>query len=169
MRLSHSHGFRTLQWRHNHQCLDCLNNQPVTEAQVRLNIRAPRRWPLWWEFTGEFPTERASNAENVSILLRHHEKATHNETYVKYGTACRNVLRSVRLVKTTLVAYPYINLKQGSISNMDIVSPGIGIPFTCIKMESYNRIFYIEKTPVYFFCIQKAALTYYGSLMSYVI
>ena len=33
-------------------------------------IKAPRHWPLWEEFTAvtdEFPTQRASNAENFSI------------------------------------------------------------------------------------------------------
>ena len=39
------------------------------------NIKATRHWPLCEEFTGtgEFPAQRASNAENVSIWWRHHE------------------------------------------------------------------------------------------------
>ena len=39
------------------------------------NIKAPRHWPLCGEFTGtgEFPAQRASNAENVSIWWRHRE------------------------------------------------------------------------------------------------
>ena len=38
------------------------------------NIKAPRHWPLCGEFTGtgEFPAQRTSNAENVSIWWRHH-------------------------------------------------------------------------------------------------
>ena len=46
----------------------------VIQAQIRDNINAPRHWPLCVEFTGtgEFPTQRASNAENVSIWWRHH-------------------------------------------------------------------------------------------------
>ena len=38
------------------------------------NIKAPRHWPLCGEFTGtgEFPAQRASYAENVSIWWRHH-------------------------------------------------------------------------------------------------
>ena len=38
------------------------------------NIKAPRHWPLCREFTGigEFPAQRASYAENVSIWWRHH-------------------------------------------------------------------------------------------------
>ena len=43
--------------------------------QIKENIKAPRHWPLWGEFTGtgEFPAQRASNAEDVSIWWRHHE------------------------------------------------------------------------------------------------
>ena len=39
-------------------------------------IKAPRHCPLSREFTGtgEFPAQRASNAENVSIWWRHHVK-----------------------------------------------------------------------------------------------
>ena len=34
------------------------------------NIKAPRHWPLYWEFTGP---QMASNAENVPIWWRHHD------------------------------------------------------------------------------------------------
>ena len=39
------------------------------QAQIKENIKAPRHWPLCGEFagTGEFPAQRTSNAENVSI------------------------------------------------------------------------------------------------------
>ena len=39
---------------------------------MKENIKAPRHWPLCGEFTGEFPAQMASNAENVSIWWRHH-------------------------------------------------------------------------------------------------
>ena len=41
----------------------------------QVNIKAPRHWPLCGEFTGtgEFPAQRASYAENISIWWRHHE------------------------------------------------------------------------------------------------
>ena len=44
-------------------------------AQIKENIKAPCHWPLCGEFTGtgEFPAQRASNAENVSIWWRHHD------------------------------------------------------------------------------------------------
>ena len=52
-----------------------LLTQPFMYAQIKENINALRHWPWWREFTGEFPAQRASNAENVSIWWRHHVKA----------------------------------------------------------------------------------------------
>ena len=48
--------------------------QPFVQAQIKENIKAPRHWPLWGNppVTGGFPSERASDAENVSIWWRHH-------------------------------------------------------------------------------------------------
>ena len=47
---------------------------PFIQAQITENIKAPRHWPLCGEFTvtGEFPAQRANNAENVSIWWRNH-------------------------------------------------------------------------------------------------
>ena len=41
----------------------------VVQAQIKEHIKAPRHWPLW---RGEFPAQRASNTEKISIWLRHH-------------------------------------------------------------------------------------------------
>ena len=52
-----------------------LFTQLFVQAHIKENIKAPRHWPLCGEFTGftsEFPAQRASNAENVSIWWRHH-------------------------------------------------------------------------------------------------
>ena len=49
--------------------------QPFIQTQIKENIKAPRHWPLCGEFTGtgEFPAQRASYAENVSIWWCHHD------------------------------------------------------------------------------------------------
>ena len=41
----------------------------------KTNIKAPRHWSLWGEFTGDrwIPRTKASNVKNVSIWLRHHD------------------------------------------------------------------------------------------------
>ena len=46
----------------------------VYSGADKKNIKAPRHWPLCGELTGtgEFPAQKASNAENVSIWWRHH-------------------------------------------------------------------------------------------------
>ena len=51
-----------------------LFTQLFIQAEIKENIKAPRHWPLCGEFTGtgEFPTQMASNAENVYIWWRHH-------------------------------------------------------------------------------------------------
>ena len=48
-----------------------LFTEPFIQAQFKEYIKAPRNWPLWGEFTS-FPTQRASNGENVSIWWLHH-------------------------------------------------------------------------------------------------
>ena len=48
--------------------------QPVIQEQIKENIKAPLRWLLCGEFTGDqwIPPQIAGNAENVSIWWRHH-------------------------------------------------------------------------------------------------
>ena len=48
-----------------------LLTQRFIQAQINENIKAPRYWPLWEEFT----TQKASNAEIVSIWWRDHERS----------------------------------------------------------------------------------------------
>ena len=64
-----------LQWRHNES--DCVSNHRRLDYILnrlfrRRSKKTPRHWPLWGEFTGEFPAQWASYAENVSIWWRHH-------------------------------------------------------------------------------------------------
>ena len=51
-----------------------LLSQPFVQTQITENIKALRLWPLRGKFTGHrwIPSQRASNAENVSIWWRHH-------------------------------------------------------------------------------------------------
>ena len=56
----------------NHQRLDCLFNRRRSKETSKLRVtgHCEGNSPV----TGEFPTQRASNAENVSILWRHHSR-----------------------------------------------------------------------------------------------
>ena len=80
MDTGHSWGHSTLQWRHNgrgsvsnHQPHDCLLNRwfrrrSKKTSKLRVTGICAGNSPV----TGEFPTQRASNTENVSIWWRHH-------------------------------------------------------------------------------------------------
>ena len=71
----------TLQWRHNehdgvsnHKPYDCLLNRlfrcrSKKTSKLRVTGLCEENLPV----TSEFPSQRASNAENVSIWWRHHE------------------------------------------------------------------------------------------------
>ena len=52
-----------------------IASQSFIRAQIQENIKALRHWPLCGKFTGtgEFPVQRDSNADNVSIWWRHHK------------------------------------------------------------------------------------------------
>ena len=66
----------------------------VFQAQIKENIKAPHHWPMWGESTGDrggFPSQMASNAENVSIWWRHHVETTFN-TPVDFFYNFRNIL-----------------------------------------------------------------------------
>ena len=46
----------SLQWRHNERLKSPAHRlfaQPFVQAQIEENIKAPRRWPFWGEFTGD--------------------------------------------------------------------------------------------------------------------
>ena len=76
------HGGGTLHWRHNehdgvsdHQPRDCLFNRLFMRrsrdtSKLRVTGLCVGNSPV----TGEFPAQRASSAENVSIWWRHHGK-----------------------------------------------------------------------------------------------
>ena len=55
----------------NHQPHDCLLNR-LFKAQIKENIKAPRHWPSWGEFTGHrwIPLTMASDAEHKGPVLR---------------------------------------------------------------------------------------------------
>ena len=75
----------SLLWRHNgrdgvsnHQPHDCLLNRSLRcrskkTSKLRVTGLCARNSPV----TGEFPAQRASNAENVSIWWRHHVNCYH--------------------------------------------------------------------------------------------
>ena len=84
----------TLQWRHNgrggvsnHQPHDCLPNRSFgrrSKKTPKLRVTGLCAWNSL--VTGEFPAQRASNAENVFIWWRHHGlvflQSTHGSWFI---------------------------------------------------------------------------------------
>ena len=92
-----------LHWRHNdhdgvsnHQPHDCLLNH-LFRRRSKKTSKLPRHWPLCGEFTGtgEFPAQRASYAENVSIWWRHHG-LTHCDLIAPYNFLVKKLLIHIR-------------------------------------------------------------------------
>ena len=82
---------RTLQWRHNrrdsvsnHQHYDCLLNRLFRRTSKKTpKLRVAGLCAGNSPGTGEFPAQRASNAENASIWWRHHDKYMHFPNYFR--------------------------------------------------------------------------------------
>ena len=55
-------------------------------SQTKENIKAPRHWPLWGEFAGDrwIPRTKGSNAEDVYIWLRHNERFSLNNGFIRW-------------------------------------------------------------------------------------
>ena len=88
----------TLQWRHNgsggvsnhrrHVCL--LNRLLRRRSKETSKLRVTGLYEGNSPVTGEFPAQRASNAENVSIWWRHHEiSSDHNINSLLHGASYR--------------------------------------------------------------------------------
>ena len=97
-----------------------LFTQPFIRAQIKENIKAPRHWPLCGEFTGtgEFPAQRASYAENVSIWWRHHESWVSDE--MRFCIVFLTVFDAFRIVEPSLdeVETPLDKVKSHNWSKM---------------------------------------------------
>ena len=107
-----------LQWRHNghdgvsnHQPQDCLPNRLFRHrlkkaSKVRVTGLCEGNSPV----TGEFPAQRASNAENVSIWWRHHVDAAGR--FIAHG----DIMISLYLVLYIVVAWVWFS-RFGDIRN----------------------------------------------------
>ena len=89
-----------------------LFTQPFIQAQIKENIKAPRPWPLCGEspVTGEFPAQRASNTENVSIWWCHHVMYYLLDAWEQIPVKCKSNNKSfplkTMLFKMEFVKYP---------------------------------------------------------------
>ena len=140
----------TLQWPHNerigvsnHQPHDCLLNR-LFKAQIKVNIKAPRHWPLCVEFTGEINMCEI-NLKHLSQLLR---------KWTAQGLACvRNKLHcsvdSDRLKRHSkwycsiewLLTYPVIAQYKTKILHLQLTT-------TQHVIHPFLRIYILQSTMI---------------------
>ena len=101
----------SLQWRHNgrdgvtnHQPLDCLLNclfRRRSKNTSKLCVTGLCEWNS--PVMGEFPSQRASNAENVSIWWRHHGVGILNAESVPQSRDYGDVTWASRYLKSPVI------------------------------------------------------------------
>ena len=97
----------TLQWRHhghdgvsNHQPHDYLRNRYSGTDQRKHQSSASLAFVRGFHRTGEFPAQRASNAENVSIWWRHHVSCADvmELLFIAYHFNLKQIIRTAFLI-----------------------------------------------------------------------
>ena len=98
------------------------------------NIKAPRHWPLWGEFTGtgEFPAQRANNAENVSIWWRHH--VMNNK-----GDCAIQCIRPNRFLNSNLVKSLLLMTSVSMSKRFEILHTALQCRALCKISKLFNR------------------------------
>ena len=136
-------ALRTLQYRHNerdgvsnHQPHDCLlkrlfGHRSKKTSKLSFASLCAEISPV----TGEFPAQRASNAENVSIWWRHHE-------LLSTCHACTCLMHSADGGATCPVQYPHMNYEFSTISGNNflfkLLSPIGSHVATCDLIQPYD-------------------------------
>ena len=128
----------------------------VIQAQIKENIKAPRHWPLCGEVTGtgEFPAQRVSNTENVSIWWRHHyiewkdtfvwatRLPTRSETVIGEPTATAFLIAKV-VMMATLEGLTLLDTTIATTS-VRILSIIVGIIY-CGLLIYYSWVFRLSR------------------------
>ena len=111
MSMSGCNVIKSLQWRHNesdgvsnyqrfHYLLNCLFRSKKT-SKLRFTGLCERNSPV----TGEFPVQKASNAENASIWWRRHVMCACKVKASTWAPSMPNVCIYVRMLIDALVCY----------------------------------------------------------------
>ena len=113
-----------LHWRHNerngvsnHQRLDCLLNRLFRRRSRKTpKLRVTGLYAGNSPVTGEFPAQRVSDAENVSIWWRHH--GARGIYYIFYYCICRTYTVNENLVVLSTTDYGHLAAASTELSHM---------------------------------------------------
>ena len=124
----------SLQWRHNerdgvsiHQPHDHLLNR-LFKAEIKESMKIPHHWPL----CGEFTSDRASNAENVSIWWHHHATINHR-CFRWWSDIERKSSHYVSQLCPGSIKCIYIT----SLQRVDIVNPPPVVPYGFVELSHH--------------------------------
>ena len=130
----------TLQWRHNgvsnHQPHDCLLNRLFghrSKKTSKLRVTGLRNGNS--SVTGEFPRQRASNAENVSIRWCHHEE----EPLPVRGTFECGVKVGSKILMPSSVSLRgvvYLYLWRHNVFAMNVILIGYDVPDSKVNVTN---------------------------------
>ena len=97
------------------------------------NTKAPCHSPLWGELTGDFPAQRANNAENVSVWWRHQGNMFHCTWYYL-----------IKMQSYVSIAMSVINFKVGIMTTRRLqwLYSGIYWPTKISQQWSFHVLFF---------------------------
>ena len=127
--------FSPLQWRHSehdgvldHQPHGCLLNLLFRRRSKKISkLRVTGLFEGNTTVTGEFPTQRASNAENVSTWWRHHDYCLLIYIYILWRPACYHDVSIRQMPRDTYLRYiiatlcPSLRMTQKSCEPNNII------------------------------------------------
>ena len=127
-------GINTLQWRHkgrdgvsNHQPRECLLNRTTTSkktSKLRVSDLCEGNSPV----IGEFPAQRASNAENVPIRWRHHGYVCYWVNHIQF------INLNIRTIFKLAITWMFLNVLAANRCHLS---------FATVKLTQWDRVTYI--------------------------
>ena len=135
----------TLRWRHNgsdgvsnHQPHDCLLNILFRRKSKKTSkLRVTGLWTGNSPVTGEFPAQRASKAENVSIWWRHHEYRVKSWSYSNGILVYSDFIKDCNLYWSRNVVIWTIVLTLATFEVTSLKTPVAAIDENVVNINSY--------------------------------
>ena len=142
-----------LQWRHN-ECDDVSNPQPHDCLLQRLfRCRSKKTSKLHVTglcegnspVTGEFPAQRASNAENVSIWWRHHDQAVFTALFSQIWVGLSSHIAKIMLYHDKVM--------KPSLFSTGLNTSPRRIPYDQLDIKHDLMVSHFDKTRDWAWCI----------------
>ena len=125
-------------WWHLKSLASRLFAQPFVQVQIKENRKNRRHWPSWGKplVTGGFPSQRTSNAQNVSIWWHPHVLLSSNFNF--------EMIRLLHGNKLLVWCWSYLNA-GGHLKNINkLLDLGALTPYEIHMFQCMGNIFCVE-------------------------